>query len=233
MRKGSAIIQKILILVLILALPGFLYYLLTVKGKNRYKPLPFFGPKEIAKTGHKFHGKYIPDTIYHKLPDFRLADQNGKQVTLKSFNNQIFVGSFFYTHCPSVCDRVFRNLDSLVKGYGHNKMVHFASFTVDPVHDSPTVLKSYAGKFASIAKWQFLTGDSTMIYNLAANGFFVNALHTPNGDYIVDDKLVLIDQEKRIRGYYSGTSITDMNRLNDEIKVLITEEIRKIKAPEM
>ncbi len=233
MRKTSALVQKILILVLILALPGFLYYLLTVKGKNRYKPLPFFGPKEVAETGHKFHGRYIADTIYHKLPDFSLTDQNANQVNLRSFDNEIFIAGFFYTHCPSVCDRVYRNLDSLVKGYGHNRMVHFASITVDPAHDSPEVLKRYSAKFASTTKWQFLTGDSTTIYNLAANGFLVNALHAANGDFIVDDKLVLIDQDKRIRGYYSGTSITDMNRLNDEIKVLIAEEIRKIKAPEM
>lgn len=233
MHKAFALVQKILILVLILALPGFLYYLLTVKGKNRYKPLPFYGPKEVAKTGHKFHGKYIPDTIYHKLTDFNLTDQDGRQVNLKSFDNEIFIAGFFYTQCPSVCNRVFSNLDSLVKGYGRNRMVHFASFTVDPANDSVYVLKKYASKFASTAKWQFLTGDSTTIYNLAANGFLVNALRAPNGDFIVDDKLILIDQEKRIRGYYSGTSITDMNRLNDEIKVLIAEEIRKIKAPEM
>lgn len=225
--------KKVLILVLILAVPGFLYYLLTVKGKNRYKPLPFYGPKVVAKTGHKFHGKYIPDTIYHKLPDFKLVDQDNQPVSLKSFDNKIFVAGFFYTQCPSICDQVNSNLDSLVKGYAHNKMLHFVSITVDPMHDSPATLKAYAAKQASTAKWQFLTGDTSTIYNLAAKGFLVNAAHAGNNQFVVDDKLVLIDADKRIRGYYSGTSITDMNRLNDEIKVLIAEELRKIKAPDL
>jgi protein SCO1 len=233
MNKKSSFVKKVMILVLILAVPGFLYYLLTVKGKNRYKPLPFYGPKVVAKTGHKFHGTYIPDTIYHKLPDFNLVDQNNQPVSLKSFDNKIFVAGFFYTQCPSICDQVNSNLDSLVKGYAHNKMLHFVSITVDPMHDSPAVLKAYAGKQASSAKWQFLTGDTTTIYNLAAKGFLVNAAHAGNNQFVVDDKLVLIDADKRIRGYYSGTSITDMNRLNDEIKVLIAEELRKIKAPDL
>ena len=68
-----SLIKKILILVLILALPGFLYYLLTVKGKNRYHALAKFGPKEIAKTTHRVKGKDVPDTIYHTLSDFKLT----------------------------------------------------------------------------------------------------------------------------------------------------------------
>lgn len=233
MSKATSIIKKTLILVLILAVPGFLYYLLTVGGKNRYKPLPFFGPKVVAQTGHKFHGKYIPDTIYHKIPGFKLTDQDGKEVTLKSFDNTIFVAGFFYSHCPDLCSKVNANLDTLVKGYAKNRMVHFVSITIDPERDSPAVLKAYAGKFASTAKWQFLTGDTSTIYNLASKGFMLNAVHMGNNQFVLDDKLVLIDQEKRIRGYYSGSSVADMTRLNDEIKVQIAEELRKIKAPEL
>src|ERR1700761_9452515 len=95
-------IKKLAILVLILAVPGFLYYLLTAKGKNRYKPLPVYGDKVVAKTGHTFHGKFIPDTIYHVLPDFKLTDQDGKEISLKDFDGKIFIANFFYIHCPSV-----------------------------------------------------------------------------------------------------------------------------------
>ncbi len=101
--KKAGIVKKISILVLVLVVPGFLYYLLVSKGKNRYKPLPVFGPKQVAKTTHKVKGKDIPDTIYHTLPDFKLTDQNGKPVSLKTFADKIFVVDFFYTQCPSVC----------------------------------------------------------------------------------------------------------------------------------
>jgi protein SCO1/2 len=227
MRKGS-VLKKIIILVLILALPGFLYYLLTAKGKNRYKPLSFYGPKIVAKTGHKVHGDFIPDTIYHKLSDFNLTDQNGKQVSFKDFNKKIFIASFFYTNCPSVCNEVNKNISELAYAYRKNQMVYFTSITVDPQRDTPEALKKYAAKYEATNKWLFLSADTTTVYNLARNGFLVNAVQAGKDNFIYSDKLILIDAEKRIRGYYSGTSATDITKLNDEIKVLIAEELRKV-----
>lgn len=224
--------KKIIVLVMILALPGFLYYLLTAQGKNRYKPLPFFGPKTLSGTSHKFHGEVIPDTTYHKLPDFKLIDQSGATVTSKSFDNKIFVASFFYTHCPSVCNTINKNVNALLSDYVKNNMVCFASITVDPERDSVAVLKKYAQQYNPPGiKWLFLTGDTSVIYPLARKGFLVNAVKVTNDDFIYSDKLILIDKEKRIRGYYSGTSANDITKLNDEIKVLIAEELRKNDKP--
>ena len=228
----AAIAKKIVILVLILAVPGFLYYLLTAKGKNRYKPLAIYGQKIVAKTGHKFHGKYIPDTIYHQLPAFTLTNQEGKPVSDSTFKGKIFVAGFFYTHCPAVCSTINRNMSYLVDTYRKNKMVYFTSITVDPQRDSVSVLKKYADSFKPASnRWLFLTGDTTSIYGLARQGFLVNALKQTDDDFIYSDNLVLIDSEKRIRGYYKGANTNDINRLTDEIKVLIAEELRKVDKP--
>ncbi|MDB4903442.1 MAG: hypothetical protein JWQ63_2723 [Mucilaginibacter sp.] len=230
--KKAGIFKKISILVLVLVVPGFLYYLLTSQGKNRYKPLPIFGPKQLAKTTHRIKGKNIPDTIFHILPDFKLTDQNGKPVSLKTFDNKIFVVGFFYTHCQEVCKLMNKNVSFLDSIYAKNKMVNFVSVTVDPDHDSVGTLKNYAKSFKpSSAKWLFLTGDTGTIYNLARKGFLVNALKVNKDEFIYSDKLILIDQSKRIRGYYTGASTDEVNRLNDEIKVLISEELRKNDTP--
>ena len=226
-----SLIKKILILVLILALPGFLYYLLTVKGKNRYHALAKFGPKGIAKTTHRVRGKDVPDTIYHKLNDFKLSDQDGNIVSLKIFDGKIFIANFFYTHCPNICTTMNANMDSLSRAWAKNKMVYFASITVDPDRDTAPVLKQYSEKFPGSAKWFFLTGDTSTIYPLARNGFLVNALKVDKDNFIYSDKLMLIDSHKRIRGYYSGASMPDVLRLNDEIKVLISEELRAKDTP--
>jgi len=221
---------KILILVLILAVPGFLYYLLTAEGKNRYRPLPIFGPKYLSKTSRTFHGKKIPDTIFHQVSDFNLMDQDGKPVSFKSIGSQILVINFFYTHCTN-CTQMMGNMDSLATYYAKNKLITFVSITVDPKTDSPAVLKSYAsGIKPKGAKWLFLTGDAREIDTLANKGLLVDALQN-GGAFIHSDKLILLDPERRIRGYYSGTSVDDVNRLNDELKVQISEELRKIKAP--
>src|SRR5690606_29754124 len=119
---------------------GFLYYLLTVGGKNRYQSLQYFGPKHLSGTYHTFHGKKIPDTVYHKLPEFKLTDQDGNTVTSKTFEKKIFVAGFFYTGCPKVCSEINENMRKLALAYSKNKMVKFVSITVDPEHDHPQVL---------------------------------------------------------------------------------------------
>jgi protein SCO1/2 len=230
--KKAGLLKKIVILVLVLIVPGFLYYLLTAEGKNRYKPLIVFGPKQLAKTTHKVKGKDIPDTIYHTLPDFSLTDQNGKSVSLKTFDNKIFVVNFFYTGCPSVCGLMNRNVNAIDSFYTRNKMVYFISITVNPKHDDVVALKKYADGFKDLSpKRLFLTGDTGTIYNLARKGFLVNAVQTGPDDFVYSDKLILIDREKRIRGYYTGASTVEAERLNDEIKVLISDELRKNDTP--
>jgi protein SCO1/2 len=123
------------------------------------------------------------------------------------------------------------NMDSLAQAWAKNSMVFFASITVDPERDSVKALNSYAKKFTASPKWLFLTGDTSTIYSLARQGFLVNALKVNKDDFIYSDKLILIDQHKRIRGYYSGASLTDVIRLNDEIKVLISEELLEKDVP--
>lgn len=232
MNNLSLRVKKLIVLVLILAVPGFLYYLLTVKGKNRYKPLAIYGPKQVAKTGHRYHGKYIPDTIYHKIGNFELINQLGKPVTGKDFEYKIFVVNFFYANCPEVCAAVNKNIERLAWAYRKNRMVKFVSITVDPQRDTPAALLNYAKTYRLPAdKWMFLTGDTSVTYNLARKGFLVNAVKA-GGEFIFSNQLILIDAEKRIRGNYNGTSLPDVVRLNDEIKVQIAEELRKIKAPD-
>jgi protein SCO1/2 len=226
--KLARILKKILILVIVLALPGFLYYLLMVEGKNRYFPLSVFGPKKLDKTIHTVHGKEVPDTIYHTLPDFKLTDQNGKPVMLKTFDKKIFVAGFFYTHCPNVCGQMMKNLNQVAANFAKNKMVYFMSITVDPERDSVAALKKYAALLKPASKqWLFLTGDTSTVYNLARKGFLVNALQAGHDNFIYSNKFMLVDEDKRIRGYYAGASAVDVNRLNDEIKVLISEELMK------
>jgi protein SCO1/2 len=231
--KKAGILTKIIILVLVLALPGFLYYLLVTLGKNHYNALHIFGEKTLSGTSHKVHGKAIPDTIYHTLGDFNLTDQDGKPVSLASFKDKIVVVDFFYSTCPSVCSTMNANMQQLVDAYTKNKLLEFVSITVDPKTDSVAVLKKYAAGFKAIApKWRFLTGDTATIYHLARKGLLLNALQTTNREFIYSDKLVLLDEEHRIRGYYSGAVPEEATRLDDEIKVLLSQEILNHDSPE-
>jgi len=226
-------VKRFVILVLILIVPGFLYYLLQAKGKNRYKPLPIYGPKQVEQTFHKVRGKVIYDTIYHQIPDFKLYDQENKPITKKNFEGKVIVANFFFTRCPTLCNEISKNIAELAGNYKRNTMLKFVSITIDPETDNAAILKIYASSLkADERQWKFLTGDTATIYSLSRNGMLLTAVNGNNNpeDYVYSEKLVLIDQDKRIRGYYNGTSLNEVSKLNDEIKVLIAEELRKIKS---
>jgi protein SCO1/2 len=227
----SASIKKVLILVTILAVPGFLYNILKEEGKNRYKPLPFFGPKQVASTFHSVRGEQIPDTIYHQLGDFRLVNQAGDSITLKNYDGKIQVINLFYTKGDTEAVRIANKaMKTFETTYAKNKVVSCISLSIDPLNDTPEVLREYALQIgAKPGKWDLLTGDSTTIYNLINKRLFVDAhQENINGErkFVYSNMFVLLDYQHRIRGYYEATSHEDLSKLDDEIKVLIIEELR-------
>jgi protein SCO1/2 len=139
--------------------------------------------------------------------------------------------NFFYSGCPTTCQQINTNIDSVAVHYAKNKLVKFLTITVDPEKDTPAALKAYTSKFTASPNWMFLTGDTTNIYNFARKGLLVDAMKAGKDNFIYSDKLVLIDSEHHIRGYYSAILTDDLIRLNDEIKVMIAEELRRNDKP--
>lgn len=226
-------LKKILILVTILALPGFLYYLLQEKGKNRYRPLAIYGAKQPANTFHTYRRKKIRDTIYHVIKDFKLVNQDGDSVSFPADTTKITVVNFFFTRCPTFCTNMNKQMASVVDVYRKNRLLKFLSISVDPEHDRPEILRKYADAYKPTSgKWDFLTGDQKEIFSLAREGFLVNALKdtTQASNFIHSPMLILIDPKKRIRGYYDSGTKEQVSKLIDEIKLLITEELRQVKS---
>ncbi len=233
MYKNKFPLAKILILVTILAVPGFLYYLLQEKGKNRYKPLPIFGPKVIASTFHTKRGVKIPDTVYHHIPSLVLYSSTGDSLNINDFKGKLTIVNFFYSNNKEIVPKINEGILSLYNEYKDNKLINFLSISVDPKYDSIPVLFQYAKKLnAKKGKWEITTSDTTKLYPIIRNQFFVNVLKDPQNQsrFIFSDKLILLDAEQRIRGYYNATSYNEIKRLSDETKVMITEELRKIKV---
>lgn len=227
-------IKKILILVTILAVPGFLYYLLQEKGKNRYKPLAFYGPKQVAKTFHSVRGKQIPDTIYHVLPDFKLVDQSSVAKTLTSYQGKILLVNLFYTKASTFgVQAANKAMGNFAKTYQKNDLVHFIGITIDPENDHPNALSQYAKEnLPRLPKWDLLTGDTLQVQTLVNKGLLLDAIKTKeNGvqKFTFNNMFVLIDTKHRIRGYYEATSQEALSKLDDEIKVLVAEELRNMR----
>ncbi|ADY53157.1 electron transport protein SCO1/SenC [Pseudopedobacter saltans DSM 12145] len=227
MRKQFPL-KKILILVAILAVPGFLYYLLQDKGKNRYKPLPFYGPKTVLETFKMKRGEKIPDTLYHMVPGFTGFNQEGQDFDFSKITDNIVIANFFYTKSGKLGEEMNKQMDWLYNRYINNKAIRLVSISIDPENDKGELLKHYADSLkAKAGKWDFVSIDTSAVYQLSSEGFFVNAFKS-DGKYILSEKIILLDKQHRIRGYYNSLQSEDMKSLNDQIKVLITEELRKM-----
>jgi len=227
--KNKFSLKKILILVTVLAVPGFLYYLLQEKGKNRYRPLAIYGPKQVAATFHTKRGVKIPDTIYHTISDFGLVNQVGDSVLFPPDSSQITVVNFFFSRCTSVCPLMNEQMARIAAAYPDNRLIKLYSISVDPEHDTPAALAAYAERYkADPRKWSFLTGKKDYIYTLAKKDFLVDAMKDSAGNIVHSSMLILVDPKKRIRGYYESTRKEQVDKLIDEIKVQIAEELRQV-----
>lgn len=223
-------IKKVLILVSILAIPGFLFfYLLPQFAKNRYKSLPIFGEKTVASTFHSVRGKKVPDTIYHQVPEFNLVNQNNDTVSWQTFKNKIVVLNLFYSGAASQLANKY--VQQLSESYAKKPLVKFVSLSVSPI-DADS-LKVFANSFgARPDQWNMLTGDTTLTYPLIRKGLLLDVIADEREDktnYIFSNKLILIDNLHRIRGFYEADRQESTDRLEDEIKVLIAEYLRNIK----
>ena len=179
--------------------------------------LPVYGDKiSIEKDG-------TIDSMDYQLPDFTLTDQEGNNISYSG--KKILVADFFFTSCPSICPKMMKEMLRVQEKYEKNDEVQILSFSIDPVRDSVPRLKTYANKLGiESLRWHLLTGNKDSIYNLAEK-FLVSAEEDPDapGGHIHSGNFILVDKHKRIRGYYDGTDETSVNKLLEEMDMLIRE----------
>lgn len=185
--------------------------------ENRVQALPVLG--QVTDSAGK--------QWQHTIGDFRLVNQEGDTVSTGAWKDKVVVVDFFFTHCPAICPKLTASLKKIQQQYRFNNRLLFRSFTVDPERDSAAALKQYAARFAlDTHNWQLLTGRKKDIYKLARNSFMVVATDGDGGptDFIHSEKLVLIDQQKRIRGYYTGTDDAAVQQLIADIRKLNVQD---------
>ncbi|MFQ3182139.1 MAG: protein SCO1/2 [Polaribacter sp.] len=211
-----------LVLFSVVVIPVF-YHLLKVDSK-----LKIYNPVDVNPRMVDFSMKHI--TKDHTISNFELINQNGEIITNKNYENKIYVADFFFTRCQTICIAMAYNMGELQDFYKKDADIMFLSHSVTPVIDSVSVLKEYADRKGVIdGKWNVTTGSKKDIYELARKSYFA-VLDEGNGDendFIHTEQFVLVDKEKRIRGYYDGTEKEDMIKLKKDIVVLKDEYASK------
>ena len=199
-----------------IAVSGFVWVLTPKQILPVYQPA-MIDPKLVDES-IQFVKKY------HTIAPFTMTNQNGQTITEKDYENKVYVADFFFTTCPSICPIMTKNMFSLQEKLKTKyPKVKLLSYSVTPEIDTVEQLKRYAVENKVDDKiWNLVTGDKKEIYTLARKSYLV-VQNDGNGgphDMIHTENFVLIDKENRIRGYYDGTDINEMDRLITEIGML-------------
>ena len=192
---------------------------------SRVDTLPYYN--EASFTPKWISSKSDELKSFHKIPDFSFTNQDGKNISQKTFEDKIYVTDFFFTTCPGICPKMTKNMDILQQEFLNDNSVLLLSHSVTPSIDSVQQLKKYALDKNVGKNWHLVTGNKKEIYDLGRQSYFVEEdLGEPKGidDFLHTENFVLIDKNKHIRGIYNGLNKNSVMQLIGDIKTLKKEK---------
>ena len=245
-------------LILALLIPLVSYFIIKQMSTDAvHIPKPVYEDSTISKV---VNGKIEKEIIWHEIPDFKLTNQEGNEVSLHDMVRvdpetgdtvpKIIVANFFFTHCATICPGMTMNIKKLQESIKKSEkvgdrsadFVQFLSFSVDPDRDSVVALKKWADRFQlNPYNWWLLTGDKKTIYDLSLKEMSLS-IQDPQGvdtGFFHTDIVVLIDRDRVIRmprdefgnpRPYHATEEKDLIKLSEDIVLLMLEKDKKKKS---
>ena len=166
-------------------------------------------------------------------PDFILFDQNGSEIGLSSFEEEVLAFAFTYTRCPSECLVIESNLFLIYNALSQNEQnnIGIVSITVDPEHDTISHLSNWTEKMNY--NWPHLTGNYSdlqdlwtkwAIYTFEEDGGFVSNNEKNNDSSNItlithNPALFIVDGERRMRILWRGQD-WDPNDVLSDLRLL-------------
>jgi protein SCO1/2 len=158
----------------------------------------------VATTGGGQLAAVAP--VDDPAPPFTLIDQDGNPKSLADWRGRVVLLDFIWTRCPGPCPiltglhvQVQRELPRALR-----EKVQIVSISLDPVRDTPTVLREYAAKRgADLAGWSFLTGAPDAV-DAVLKSYGIGSAKAPDGQIEHVVATFLIDGEGQIRRRYVG-----------------------------
>ena len=216
--------SKLIILAIVLLVPGFLYIAVNKMGSNSYAKLPVFGEKKLTGKMVRKMGREFPDTLFHQIPSLEFTSADSSKINFLAKDSMITVVHLFDPKDTGLSATLLQNLKIIAERFKMNHKVQLYSISVDSLA-TVQQLKEIADKYADkYIDWHII-GQQSKILDYAKSSLLIDAIED-NGSYIISNNYILIDSQRRIRGFYDINLKTEIDRLEDEIKVQLVEEAR-------
>lgn len=219
--------MRSIIFVLIIAVIAITLFYVSSTSKEKY--LPVYNPIDLSPD--VVDSSLLRVGVGHKIGAFEFTNQNGKTISDKDLEGKIYVAEYFFTTCGTICPIMNKQMQRVQKAYAKRDDFKILSFTVDPETDNVAQMKKYATEHqVDDAQWWFLTGDKDKLYDLARKSFFVlkpaeaENVGDAGSDFIHTNNFVLVDKNKKIRGYYNGIDKQSVDSLIIDIATLFKEK---------
>lgn len=162
---------------------------------------------------------------------FSFLDQDGKTITNADVKGKVYVATFFFTTCTSVCPRLNNNLKPVNEAFRNEPNFLILSYTCDPSRDSVARLKHYADSVLKVdtSKWIFLTGNKDSLYAMARHSYMIddpkNEVQNGETDFLHTQLIALVNKKGEVVKIYDGLKPSEIRQMQEEIKKLLKEEI--------
>lgn len=167
--------------------------------------------------------------IIAHVPEFSLTSENNEPFGSNNLKGKIYLANFVFSSCPTVCPKMLKELQKIQKRMaGTKSKTSIVTFTVDPENDTPEVLFKLARAHdANPYAWTFLTSQNKdELMKLYKEGFKVGVETTNLMEIAHSEKIVLVDDMNRIRGYYAMDE-NSINQLMIDVGLLINRPSTK------
>ena len=148
--------------------------------------ISFCACQKNAPSADESAGFAVSDSADCLPADITLVNQNGQKVALSSLKGKPILFDFIYTSCPGECLMLTQRMRMIATRLGPalGTRARIVSVTVDPEHDGPAQLRSYANQQgANLNGWLFLTGTQKEIDDAMAR---FNLIRQHEADGTVD-----------------------------------------------
>ena len=136
-------------------------------------------------------------------PVYAGVDSLGRTFSSTALADKPHIVTFFFSHCESTCPLQNAAVGKLSSEFSASDTVQFVSITVDPENDVPAVLDQYSQKAgADPDRWHFVRLEQAELDRILVDGFKLGSGEKPEYH---SARLILVDAQGDIRGYYDGT----------------------------
>ncbi len=193
-----------------------------------------FGIYAVPKIVNKLKTPTL--ATINKVPHFEFVNQDGEKISNDFYKNKVYVVEFFFTTCPTICPKMTKSMVRIQDKFYAYQDFGIVSFSINPTHDTPKILKAYAKSHgATMKNWNFLTGDQDKIYELANTGFtlFAGENSEAEGGFEHSGMFALVDKQGNIRSrlddygnpiaFYDGLNPEGVKMIMEDIEILLKE----------